>query len=725
MTTPRGRGRRARRIALWFLATLGPIVTPLWGQTFGLRWNWDSLGPAPGRFGLAVRDLDGDGSPEIVASGCSWTCWVVESRIGSEYVETAGSLPAETIDALALAGSSAWGGWAVVAVGQGTLRIYPEGDPVPAASFAVGYAAVDDLEVADVDGDGHLEVVAVGDAGVWVRDLESGALESASPADVGVALSIGQADDDPALEIAVASGTGSLVLLDGATLGVDWSEPTLGGRDVLLVDLDGNGRDEVVTSALWSGNDVRAFDPRTSQLLFDVPLGDVPPLRLAAGDLTGDARPEIVVSDDEYGGLHVLDGTDGHELWSLSRYDLVLNQMALADLDGDGSLELAWSTSFGPDLGHLGVSSPLTGETEWVSRDLQGGFPSLGGGAVTGDARHELLATGIDNDLDDSGPRLLTFRAGDGRLLSSLPLPFDSELPPVFGLAQLDGDAALELVILSRFRSGSWPQDLRCLDARTLDPQWQVSLYGGFRFGPLALGDVDGDGETEAVLGGTFGVHSYVVSFDASTGFLRWASPDLGLAANGFGLLALADLDGDGRAETVLSNLNTSLAVTDGASGDSTVLPSYPYSALAGLPVGGPPDTVLAARRYTGELGVVDPATGSFQPTYGDWGTTVSRLALADVLGDAAPELLFVADQVLTVVDPSTFEILWQSPPLGVGTASAEGLAVVDLDGDGSLEVAVDLGDGIAVFGRPYAGNVLLIDGFESGDVSGWSRAAL
>jgi outer membrane protein assembly factor BamB len=210
--------------------------------------------------------------------------------------------------------------------------------------------------VGDVDGDGATEVFVAQRDGTLT--LLSGPNESKTTATVEWATSVGdepavswltagQADDDPALELVVATVDGGVHAVDGATGEREWDRTVdrlaaVGG----FGDGDRDGSPEVYVTDR-SGH-VRALDAATGEeewtrRVTDGPVQMMPPPSL--GDTDGDGAPDLVVPAHD-GSVSKLDPADGHVV---SRYerslgaaasdrglDRVFSRATLGDVDGDG-----------------------------------------------------------------------------------------------------------------------------------------------------------------------------------------------------------------------------------------------------------------------------------------------------------------------------------------------------------------------------------------------------
>ena len=171
------------------------------------------------------------------------------------------------------------------------LHIYEARDRHPSISLAIPYVSA--IAPGDVDADGEIEVVvAIAGSSLEVYDIATGALEQSYPGWGGLSPVIGQADADPALEIAGSLGF-YVGVIDGVTGMAEPGVPSFTEASIVRwIDLDSDGVDELIFSewdvlTAWSLVD----DAQVWQVEFP---SRIEGLQLAQADL--DAQQELAVS---------------------------------------------------------------------------------------------------------------------------------------------------------------------------------------------------------------------------------------------------------------------------------------------------------------------------------------------------------------------------------------------------------------------------------------------
>ena len=292
---------------------------------------------------------------------------------------------------------------------------------------------------------------------------------------------------------------------------------------------------------------------------------------LKSADVNGDGVKEIVVSTfdttdgNPYGAglIYVLD-TDGNNLTGWPKRIVgapIPATVSIGDVNQDGAMELvvgSWNQLFVFD--YQGNNIP--------------GFPKNLGTSVTA----TLYDLDKDGDLEiiypSSNKNLYIFKY-DGSSFAGWPQTLP-EMPGSPAVADIDNDGEFEIVagtfqgpvVPDPFKMYAWESDGSVISG------FPVTLSGVIKSTP-AIGDLDGDGSKEIV------VISYddtdedsLYVFDAS-GNLRTGFP-LGVTYARLSSPALGDIDGDGTLEILVGGWFTSKEILYGFHQDGSVIQNFP-----------------------------------------------------------------------------------------------------------------------------------------------------
>jgi hypothetical protein len=382
------------------------------------------------------------------------------------------------------------------------------------------------------------------------------------------------------------------------------------------------------------------------------------------------------------------------------------NTLALGDVDADGDVDLFWGDFFEPGL--LWIENTGTCAQPSLQRApvpfppgaplRTSGYNAPALGDLDGDGELEILVgvlggaydpkrTSVDNLwlLDPDGG---AWRAVTSRFLPMLDV--GSESVPAFGDWDGDGDADLLLGdkiaddgretgrVFAFENVTTVPGETRF---RALGP---LPMEGSYHFAP-ALGDLDGDGDADLLLG-TWreGILAFRNDGPAPAGGARWTplpEQDLALSRGSNATPALGDVDGDGDLDLVAGESSGELNYWRNETGPD---PGWPRFVLVTDRLGG----IDAGRR--------------------------SAPALADWDGDARVDLLVGSEAESVTLwrfgppaggegdgeDPSAPSLLGGSP-LGEELPAFAAPAAHDFDADGDLDLFVGgIGGGVMLFER-------------------------
>jgi hypothetical protein len=638
------------------------------------------------------------------------------------------------------------------------------------------------LALADLNHDGLTDVVAVSDQGIFTY-LQNGATPGVSFAPavaatlpggvtgIPAAVAIGDLDGDGTPDVVVgllaASGPSPVQIFKDSTAGVLTAGATLpaganaNNMKVAVADLNHDGRLDIV-ALNGDANDLSVFlQPSggftNATAATTIGTGGAP-RAIVIDDLDGDGNLDLAVVHDQENFLLFYRGTGTGSFFPAATYVDLLNSTG-----GYNSLVVARGFNHGgdellapgesvdePQLFAGNKSAPLSGTLQsWVAFPtldswftppptpglpppsqpldrMNGGevFESGGTGPVleaiaiadfNGDGKPDIAAL-ERSTLGGNGDFFIKRGLGDGTFVGIIPpattlptLPVGNG-PSDMKTADLNRDGKADLVVVNKV-DGDIQVFLGNGDTTFHAAQTYPTGVHPVR---LALGDIDGDGVPDAVV---LDITNKAISVlrgkpDGSFGAPTVVTMDPSLTFGPFFGLAVGDLTGDGKAEVAVGGLVTSpnpgpavLKLTNTTTGSAvsftqTVL--TPSVLLAGalffdVAIGnlnGSP-SIVAIQNGTGSVCVFSGGVGSGTVT--QVGANPLALALVDVDGDGKLEIVTASIGTATE-SPSVF-VLFENGSVVVekrfdvsipgNLLSEPRLAFADMNGDGALDMVL------------------------------------
>jgi len=539
------------------------------------------------------------------------------------------------------------------------------------------------IVVADIDGDGSMEVLSAGDistfgANQFWYELEYQASTQdyqmnwiSAPEDAGIRV-LTAIDVDPGSaggSVFLGLGSGDVRVISGVTREQIGFIETAGGavRRILFADADNDGNNEIVAC---SDVQVSLVDPVTLTIETTLPFGASD---CEVGNVDEDAAIEIILSD---GRVLEFDGIDTVLEWTYPGGEFGA-LVELADIDNDPVLEIigasAWYyiTAFDAAL-----QSPL-----WqiqTSHDVD----ALLMADVTGDGRVELLYG------DGQWGNVYAF---DTQTVTEI-WRIDNPLHGVGNIVVGDSDDDDRLEVLySSGHSDTGRDQLAIHDITGTVIEWQ-SIHLDGPFNAVTIGDGNGNGHLEDI----------AISFSSNSGYddgimqifnslnntLLWASqPGTfgGYAWTGVHDVAIGDVDNDGHIEIVVATdrlYDGAIYIFDGASRQIEAQYFYDSPPVFSLAIedvdnDGANEIIAGPGSY---VYVINGATGTVEWKSIHLGSTIGQISVADVDDDSVPEIVAL-NTSLFVIDGIS-HIQWQSSNSGF-----TGMDVFDVTGDGRPEI--------------------------------------
>ncbi len=341
-------------------------------------------------------------------------------------------------------------------------------------------------------------------------------------------------------------------------------------NSIAIGDLDGDGNlDLAVTNntsapstvSVLLGNGAGSFGPKTD---FQISAIGVLPNFVAIADLDGDGDLDIAVTNRTVNTVSVFLNTTvppgplSFAAPTTFGTGFAPNSVAIGDLDGDGNLDLAVTNN---------TSTPST-----VSVLLGNGAGSFGPKtdfqiSAIGVLPNFVAIADLDGDgdldlavttaADNMVSVFLNTTVPPGPLSFAAPTPFVTGLTPnSIAIGDLDGDGNLDLAVTNNTSSPSTISVLLGNGAGSFGPKTDFTIIaGGFFPNFVAIGDLDRDLDLDlAVTNAATTTVSVFLNTTVPPGPLSFAAPTTFAVGNTPNFVAIADLDGDGDLDIAVTN---------------------------------------------------------------------------------------------------------------------------------------------------------------------------
>lgn len=570
-----------------------------------------------------IRDLDGDGRPEVIFERDG-----MDNNLYVHRVDASGALQAG----------------ATIAVSDFLHRI----------------------RFVDSNGDGRLDLLSLrmDRLSVYLQDIEGG---FQPPVDTAIAspvdLLTGDIDGDGKLDVLVPSQSSlSVTVLLGQRRGAFLPGGSVNLVDppgkLSLVDLDGDGRLDLLSSGgsgvhLQRGNGDGSF---LAARTLDLPPWTSDP---SFADLNSDGRPDLIIGQAPTPGSTTPDGITVALNLGGGRFRVApfvvsgsaptASAVGRFGSDGQPALLLAMDRDLGRLDARFNSGGPIAADQTLPTAPL-----SLRTGDLDGDGRDDAVTLNSDKSARDRGVSVSVLYAGaDGALGPPVELTVGRD-PYALAVGDLTNDGRADIVVCNR-NDGN----LSVLLAKgrgDFVASRSVPSTGSdgspTRVEGVAIGDVNRDGAPDLVAyqptAGTLSVYLG----DGGGGFRAHATVPVGRVAQATRTpapITLVDLNGDGKLDLVFALAPAvALGVGDGTFGALQALPVRGGNAvraveIADLDHDGHPDLIVLTSTAQVLRGVGD---GSFQAPlfFSDGALTARDLLVADGDGDGKPDLYLVND---------------------------------------------------------------------------------
>ncbi|WP_439504316.1 beta strand repeat-containing protein, partial [Sediminibacterium sp.] len=387
---------------------------------------------------------------------------------------------------------------------------------------------------------------------------------------------------------------------------------------VAIGDLDGDGKPDLAV-ANYNSNTVSVLrNTSTSGSISSASFADkvdfstrTGPISVAIGDLDGDGKPDLAVSNGSSNNVSVFRNTATSGSINTSSFAAKVDfttgtnpqSIAIGDLDGDGKPDLTvanWSSNTFSIFRNTATSGSISTSSFAAKVDFTTGTnpQSVAIGDLDGDGKPDLaVANGGSNSVSVFRNTATIGSIVSGSFSAKVDLTTGAN-PRSIAIGDLDGDGKSDLAIAIQSSNAVSVFRNTATSGSIGSGSFAASVFFQATNGPfsIAIGDLDADGKSDLLFSnsgtstvsvlrntatsGSIGSGSFAAKIDFTTGTNPYS-------------VAIGDLDGDGKPD---------LAVSNGSSNTLSILRNADIQL---------PPTITSFTSTTGPVGTLVTITGT------------------------------------------------------------------------------------------------------------------
>ena len=335
---------------------------------------------------------------------------------------------------------------------------------------------------------------------------------------------------------------------------------------VAIGDIDGDGKPDVVVTNRGSGTvsvyrNTSASGSITAGSFaakVDFTTGSSPGY-VAIGDIDGDGKPDIAVANYGSSTVSVLRNTSVSGSVSFATQVTAAtggqpNGIAIGDIDGDGKPDLAvanWNGGTVSVLRNTSVSGSVSFATQ-VTAAVGSGASGIVIGDIDGDGKPDLAVANLTSNTVSVLRNTSTM--GSVSFATQVTAPTGTQ-PNCIAIGDIDGDGKPDLAV-ANYSSNTVSILRNSSVSGFVSFAIQVSVATGNGPASISIGDIDGDGKPDLAVANENISNVSVLRNTSTTGSVSFATQVIASIGGAALSIAMGDLDGDGKPDIVTANNN-------------------------------------------------------------------------------------------------------------------------------------------------------------------------
>lgn len=366
-------------------------------------------------------------------------------------------------------------------------------------------------------------------------------------------------------------------------------------RSVRMVDLDGDGKADLITTnqgnpsvatiGLFRNVSTPSIDSFSAKISLTAGTGIS---KICAGDLNGDGKPDIVVSNfnsGNAGSISIFRNTSTVGIFSFGpKIDSTVGNgplgLAIADLDGDGKPEVLVAAG---NAGYISIfkNTSLNDSLSFSSKiniSNTGHADNILVTDIDGDGKPDLVASNFS-----TGSISVYRNTGSfGNISFAAKVDFTvGSNPGDLACGDLDGDGVTDIIV-SNYSSNTISVLHNTSTIGNISFDAKTDLVTGTNPMELALEDLDGDGKTDICVVNNISATLSVLKNNCTSGNISFAQKFDYITESQPNGICVGDLNGDGKPDIATANGNANFSFFRNKISEPQLISFTPYAAVSG-----------------------------------------------------------------------------------------------------------------------------------------------